>query len=374
MKRAYFLDHLRTVMIFLVIVYHAIYVFSSGLLNTWVVVSETKNENLGLISMYLDTFVMFVFFFISGYLTPYSATIKNSKAFIISKVKRLLIPWLFAMIFIIPAYKYLYLFSRSLPQEPWYTYFHLYSRIGSDLSLFSNNPTQHWLWFLPVLFLFQLLYALLKKSGLLQLNLSINNAVFFTILIGVMYSMVISQFGLTGWTHTYLLDFQNERLFLYFLFFLIGTKCYSLSLFEKPLNKKWYVISNISMSVGITFYTLIALNLFFNMIDPNREYYFISSWADRTLYYFFILVLAFSFLHVLMYPFQKYLNKPIAFFDRLNRNSYYVYIIHMIVMGLVSLFLVKVPAPVFVNYLLVIIATYLVSNFVVSLYYKLFKS
>lgn len=371
MKRYYFLDHLRTLMIFFVIAYHAIYIFTSGLANSWMVVSANKTENLSLVSLYLDTFVMFLLFYISGFFVRQSAQKKSILNFVKDKANRLLLPWLFGVLTMIPLYKIIFLYSRNMPQEAWYTYFHFYSRAGSDLSLFSNNPVQNWLWFLPVLFAFQIVYIFLKKSNLLKNNLNIQLAIILTVVIGVIYSMTISLLGFKGWYHSWIFHFQNERLLVYFLFFLLGSKTAQLELFSKPLSKKIYIVSNVVMTLGLTIYTIVALNLFFNLIDPSRNFYFISSIADRIIYYLSMLLSTLIFIHILIYPFHKSLNKPLKLWNNWNRNSYYVYIIHLVVMGFIALATLQLPIPNWINYLLITILTFFVSNGLVSLYYKL---
>jgi hypothetical protein len=41
------------------------------------------------------------------------------------KFKRLMIPWVIAVLSLIPLYKVIFLYSRGLPQEHWATYFHI---------------------------------------------------------------------------------------------------------------------------------------------------------------------------------------------------------------------------------------------------------
>lgn len=59
---------------------------------------------------------------------------------------------------------------------------------------------------------------------------------------------------------------------------------------------------------------------------------------------------------------------------QLNKNSYSVYIIHMIVMGLIALILVSIPLPAMVKLLVLTILTFAVSNILVYAYNHLFKS
>ena len=99
-----------------------------------------------------------------------------------SRFRRLIIPWGIAVFTLIPLYKTIFLYSRKFPQENWTTYFH-----------FSNGIfSQSWLWFLPVLFLFDLLYVLLAKIK--PPNITLKQAVGPAFLLGFIYAFCLDIF------------------------------------------------------------------------------------------------------------------------------------------------------------------------------------
>ncbi len=372
-NRIYFLDHLRTFAIFLVVVVHAGIVYEPILENAWIVSDPVKNGNIGLVRMYLDLFVMYTIFFVSGYFIPLSVKNKSNLNFLKSKVRRILVPWAVAVFTLIPAYKFIFLYSRGLPQEEWFSYFHIFQRAGSDLTVFSNNPSQNWLWFLPVLFLFQVLYLVMARTRLFPANLSLRTGVVLTLILGVVYSMIISSAGLTGWHHSGFLEFQRERLLPYFLVFLLGALAHEKKIFERPKNMKLYIIANVVLTVALGIFTAVALNLFFNLITPGRNYFFISDPVDRTVYYITALLSMFSFLYILLHVFRFSFNKTNRLMDVLDRNSYSVYIIHVIVLGLIALVMLPLPASALVKYLVLTVLTFVVSNLLVYAYDQLVK-
>lgn len=364
--RIYFLDHLRTLMIFLVVVLHSGLVYEHVLQNSWIVVDPVKANSIGMIRLYLDLFIMFTIFFISGYLIPMSLKSKTSIEFIKSKVKRILIPWVIAVFTLIPAYKFIFLYSRGLPQEEWFSYFHFFERAGSDLSFYANNPAQNWLWFLPVLFLFQVIYLMLAKTKVLSLKINLKTAVVVMFVVGVVSSVTIAQLGLNGWYDSAILHFQRERLIVYFMSFMLGSLCYKLKVFESTKkNKRLYIIANVVLTFTLGIFTAVALNTFFNIIDPGRNYYFISQFADRVAYYAFGLASQLTLLYVFLYGFRHSLNKKYALMDELNRNSYSVYIIHTIVLGVVALSIIALPIPPIVKFLMVTLLTFGLSNLLI---------
>ena len=230
-KRLFFLDNLRTVIIFMVVLYHAGWVYEpSGFLSSvWIVDDPAKNNLSGLLNMIMDMFMMPTMFFISGYFAPLSLQKKNEWRFLASRFKRLMVPWLLAAVTLLPLYKVIYLYSRGLPQESLATYFHFNGGILIN---------QGWLWFLPVLFLFDLLYVILSKASPRWMTIGLKAAVAAVFAIGFAYSFCMSIFNTYGWTKTVLLDFQNERLLIYFLIFLLGALCWKLKIFEKPPTSK----------------------------------------------------------------------------------------------------------------------------------------
>ena len=372
--RIYFLDNLRTFLIFLVVVIHAGLVYESVLQNQWIVVDSVKNDSIGLIRMYLDLFVMFMIFFISGYFVRFSVQSKSVLEFVKSKFNRIILPWIVAVLTLIPAYKILFLYSRGLPQQEWFTYFHLYERAGSDLSFYANNPAQNWLWFLPALFLFQVIYLALSKTQLLSMKISLKTGVVLVFFTGVIYSMIISVSGLKGWVDTAILHFQIERIVIYFASFLLGTLCNKLNVFESNVkNRKYYIISNVVLAISMTVFTIVALNLFYNMIDVNRNYYFVSEWIDKLVYYISALLLMLSFLHIFIHAFRWSLNKSNSLMNELNKNSYFVYIIHVIVMGIFALILMKISLPAYLKFFILTLLTFTISNCIIFAYRRVFQ-
>ena len=371
--RLFFLDNLRTFLIFMVILYHAGFVYTPSLEAWWPVVDPIRNDNIGLVGMYIDLFVMFGLFFVSGYFVPNSLRSRSAVEFVKAKFKRIMIPWLVAVLTLVPIYKYVFLYSRGLPQEEWYSYFHWFAREGADLN-FANDPNQGWLWFLPILFLYQVLFLVIAKAKLWPINVSLKWAVILTFFIGLVYSMTLATLEFTGWTKTIIFDFQRERLLVYFMVFLLGALCSESGVFESGrLRPGYFIWSNIVLWIGLTVYTATALNFFFNMITPGRNFFFVSELVDGIAYFGSVLLSMLCFLHILVYTFRSWVNQKSPFLDILNGNSYNVYIIHMIVLAGLALMLVEVDLSPGIKYLVLAVLTFVVSNLLASGYYQVKK-
>ena len=359
-NRLHFLDNLRTIIIFLVVLYHVggVYEETGMWASFWIVDDPSTNTVSGMIGLIVDVFVMATMFFVSGYLAPASLKSKNGWEYIKAKFNRLIVPWIIAVLTLIPLYKVIFLFSRNLPQEHWTTYFHFSKE---------NISGQSWLWFLPLLFTFNILYLLFSKANIKTPNISLKSAVFGTFLIGFIYSAGMDLFDLRGWTLTPLLDFQNERVLIYFMFFLLGALCFRLKVFDtKPESKKLYNIVNYTSWIPIMFYIFF---LIFPVVISPGDYIF-SKIIDRSIVWFSFQLSLFSIVYLLIESFWRYLDKPGKIWNVLNQNSYYVYIIHVIVLGAIATLLLNVTIPSVLKYLILIVTSYLASNLFVSLYLK----
>ncbi len=360
-NRIYFLDNLRTFMIFLVVLIHAGGVYeSTGMwASFWIVDDPSTNNVSGLLNLIIDIFCMPTIFFISGFFTPLSLKNKKGWAFLISKFKRLMVPWIVAVLTLIPLYKVIFLYSRNLPQESWTTYFH-WSAIWS----------QNWLWFLPVLFLFNLLYMLLSRVNCLPEKITVKFAIAAMFFIGFVNSFSMDILKVRGWTKTVLIDFQNERLLIYFMMFLLGSLCFRQKVFaSKPKSKKLYIVANSTAWIPINIYIFFLLIPFFK---PGS--FIISPVVDRLIVWLAFHLSLLCLLYLSIETFRRYLDKPGRIWNELNRNSYYVYIIHVIVIGVIALPLLNSAMPSFLKYLVVTVTTYLLSNFMIYFYRQVIKS
>jgi len=354
-KRLHWMDNLRTIIILLVVLYHVGGVYeSAGLWGWfWIVDDPATITWVGILGIVFDIFMMPTLFFISGYLTPASLNNWTSWEFTVGKFKRLIIPWVIAVFTLIPIYKFIFLFSRNIPQEHWSTYFHI-----------TNPNSQNWLWFLPVLFVFNILYMLFSKANIRFPDISLKVAVLGIFLIGFVYSFFIGgMLGFRSWTLTPLIDFENERLLVYFLTFLLGALCFRRDVFaEKPQSKTLYTV--VSSIAWIPVMAHIAVRLYPIFYSEG----FSVTPLYRLIWWFSFYLSLLCMMYVMVESFWRYFDKTGRIWSELNKNSYGVFIIHVIVIGVIGTLLLNLGLPAVVKYLLLAVLTYLVSNLIVSGY------
>lgn len=358
-ERLYFLDNLRTFLIFLVVVVHAGVVYeSSGLMGPYWLVDDPSTSDLpGLVNLILDIFVIPTIFFISGYFAPSSLQKKGNWRFLKAKFRRLMVPWFVAVFTLIPFYNAIFLYSRGLPQASWTTYFH-----------FSNRHiSMSWLWFLPALFLFDCLYLLVRNLKLPIAKLRLSWAVAAVFLSGFAYSVAVGDLGWTGWTKTPLIDFQNEKLVSYFLVFLLGSLCSRLKIFDTDKrNMKLYIGVNATVWIPINIYVVVLLNFF---LRPGQ--YIVSERVDVLLLWFGYHLSMLSLLYCAVTTFKYFFNRQGRLGRELGKLSYNVYIIHMAVIGPIALALLETDCPAILKYPILALTAYAASNAIVYAYKKL---
>lgn len=371
--RLYFLDNLRSFLILLVVMIHAGLVYTPGLEHAWSVKDVTgSNDLIGLLGLYIDIFVMFTMFFIAGYFVPGSLQQKGAVKFTLSKVKRILLPWAIAVLTLIPMYKYIFLYSRGLPQEEWYSYFHFFERANENLAFFANKPSQVWLWFLPALFIFQMLYLGLNKLKLTSFKLSPGLAVALFIVLGVASSKLMKVYGLEGWFHSYFLDFQKERALLYFMSFLLGSMAYKQNWFAQKRQKLGIRIAIYTIfNLALLMYTIIVINYYNNMATPGEYKHVFNAFWDSYLYHISLVLSMLGCLYSCIHIFQHSFNKANRYQRELNKDSYGIYIIHMIVLSVFALGLKEISAPGLVKYLVLTASSFIISQLIIYTYRNL---
>lgn len=360
-SRIYWLDNLRTFMIFLVVLIHAALVYEKNSIGAlWWIVSDPSTSDLpGILFLILNIFVIAAIFFVSGFFTPLSLKSKTGWAFLKSKFRRLMIPWIVAVLTLIPLYKVIFLYSRNLPQESWTTYFH-----------WNSIWSQNWLWFLPVLFIFDVLYLCLSRLRINIEHITFKRAIWAVFLVCFLYSFLMDYFNLHGWTKSVLIDFQNERILIYFMVFLLGAHCYKLKIFESEWKSKKLDIA--IHSTGWIPINLYIFLLIYSLVKPGD--YLVSKIVDTLLLRLnFTLSLAYL-LYVMISTFRRYMNKKLRIMMELNKNSYGVYIIHVIIMGFIASSMLSSAIPSLLKFLLLTVSTFVISNLIISCYRKVIIS
>jgi hypothetical protein len=239
-----------------------------------------------------------------------------------------------------------------LPQENWTSYFY-----------FNTPNSQNWLWFLPLLFVFNLIYLSADILGIKFPKVSLAWMAGISFVLSLGFSYVIGGVaGFRSWTLTPLLDFENERLLAHFLFFIAGTMCYRRNVFaELPKNKTLYIVASSVAWLPVTGHIFVRLWPFMSpsfSVTPLYQFLWFLSFHLSSL----------VMVYVMVESFRLYVTKTGKLWAILNQNSYGVYIIHVILIGVFGTLLLNTGLPAVVKWLTLVFATYAGSNLAVSLF------
>ena len=136
-------------------------------------------------------------------------------------------------------------------------------------------------------------------------------------------------------------------------------------------TKNIYWIDN--LRTFMVFLVLVAhVAVTYDMLDTGRQHIIVGAANLIILYISYILTAAYM-IYSLVTIFKYHFNIKDKILDLLNSNSYGVYLIHVIVLGLIALVMVDIHISFIIKFLLLIILTYFFSNLIVFSFKKLKK-
>ena len=339
----------------------------------------------------LDVFLMLILFFIAGYFALPSLNKKGVKQFLTCKLKRLGLPLLVGILFVLPILDYL-LFqhtatSADIPSSGLSEYWiSCVTKIGEfNLGLLNINKPfympdqfyQHYLWFLSLLIVFFVAlsgFYLLKKDWIYtQTPLSKHSRVFgksfqkVFIFSGILlsgYYYAIIQFvpsESTFFTMGNIIQLQPARLGLYFGGFLLGIFAFTRNWFKSD-ELPTTVFKAGSMTALLLLGTILIGKLYFDSVIPTSEIQF----TFALIYNFLCL----STLLLLITAAKKYWNTPSKTHQKLTLNSYNIYLFHYAPIIIIQLLLSSVTTvPAIIKSIIVFTMTLIIcfglSNYIV---------
>ena len=292
-ERRYDIDWLRVIAIGLLLIYHIAIAFQPWGVFIGFIQTNEPLEAIWIPMSMLNVWRIPLLFFVSGMGVCFAIRRRNWKQLIAERSKRILLPYLFGIVAIVPLHIFI-----------WQKYYH------QELS-YVLSPGH--LWFLGNIFVYVLilspLFFYLKKNqnGEVQrlLNKLLSNP--FGILLLIIPFILEAEIVKPSNYELYALTLHGFA--LGFIAFLVGFCCvYSGDNFWKTVSKwKW-----ISFSIAFGFY--LTRLLIFELQAPH---YLMA--IESNLWIF--TVFGFGY---------KYLNKPSTALTYLSQAAYPVYIIHMI--------------------------------------------
>lgn len=357
-NRIVFLDRLRVVLVLLVVLMHVAVAYTN--LPVLTVQDPQKNIVLDIFLLLMDGCLMSLLFFIAGYFACPSLKTRTRGDFIISKMRRIGLPFVAIALFLAPYITYVGV-RTHFPEPPGFFRFWLSqmkTAVNPHPVLIADveTATKHWmdyspwhLWFIFLLLIFYLLYAgydfLSERSGAAgwfgkseKISGVLTSLVIAGATITVLYTAVSFFSAEWVWSQTSIIHFQPVRIPLYGVIFALGIYANS---------DNWFIDKNFPGKMWIWG----AASIFFSIALIPSMYHALMAWGKIMPWKFSLLHgfirtgIVFSTLGFLVKFFIKYSDRK-SVLDRISDVSYEIYIIHLpVVVAVAKVFtIVAIPA------------------------------
>ncbi len=341
-ERLIFMDRLRLFLVVIVVFMHSACAYSN-IIPWWSVQENPKSQLLDVFALFVDGFQMPLLFFISGYFAYFSITKRSRGEFIVSKIRRLGLPFVAVGLFLLPYISYVGV-RRIMPNpESFFSFWIFQMKTIADFTpvLFSNHEMamKHWkdysdwhLWFVLLLVFFYVLYASfdffrekISKNSYENRSGSAGNsplAIDIALLVTVLFYILINHYVKEWvWGKTSIFSLQPVRLPVHMSFFFLGTYAGL---------KGWFVKREIPGKISIwgTVFIILSVALILCMFSV------FETWEKPTLFSFSLIHgivragVAFVSMVFLIKLASRHTGKN-RLLDSASGYSYEIYLIHL---------------------------------------------
>lgn len=372
-----FLDNLRSLMVLLVVVFHAGLSYSNKS-RWWPVPDANKSSFFDNFIFIYDSFGLEVLYFIAGYFAlPTLHRKLNAGFFVKSKLKSLGIPFVICVFFIVPIMPFLGRYARAInPSVNFWESWVQFVAGATDLKITYFEPGEIFfrfshghLWFISLLLFFFIIFALGHKIGAMFKPEShescaknkppqIKTVIFTLIAVGLATafgSILVSLFFPTkGWANIYnVLIFRPVRLPSYFGYFIFGIFAYS---------KNWFTQKDLPGPIMVWLAGCILLS--YAYLGPIRTL-FVTHQADNiqivVAYHILRSFLGLSIFCLLTNFAFRYWSNASRINQNLAKSSFYIYLVHLPIVLVLQLILLNLSISIFLKFIIVSILSIFVS-------------
>ncbi len=306
-QRIIYVDVIKVFLTCLVVAHHAGQAYGpTG--GVWPVTDSNKTNWLGQFFFINASYMMGLYFFISGYFMLFSLQRKTNAQFIKDRLVKLGIPLLFFTFLVFLPFNYL----NSPKNVNLFSYF---------IDTYFNKPpiaTGH-LWFVTSLLLYSFLYLLLfpKKTGVSETvsvkPFRIYYLFIYILLLTIITALVRLQYPIDAW-RTWLIPVEVAHIPQYLSLFLIGV-----------LFNRYQWLETFRLSTGLIFFAIAMMVYVANEnLPPHiKEYWLTESFVES--------LLCVGISMALLTFFRQYGNRSNAVIRALSDNAYGIYLFHVFI-------------------------------------------
>jgi peptidoglycan/LPS O-acetylase OafA/YrhL len=361
-ERRYDLDWLRVFAVLLLIYFHTAAIFYQGSLGEFYITNDIPSRQMQLFVSFVHQWHMPLFFLLSGAASWFALSFRTGSQYVKERFKRLLIPFLFGTLVIVPPQVYYRLSSNPNYQD---SYLQFYPQFFNGIRPKGNFEWAH-LWFVIYLFVFSLialpLFLHLKKDTGESLRSNLST---FAEQPGAIFLFALPLVIIEGALRPNWPGFQNlyndwANFFLYLFYFIYGYLFCSDTRFREAINRHFKIALVIAIAT-----MSILVGLWITNTVPERDY----SWE----YVFYQIVRGFNtwcWVVAFLGLGQQYLNFNNRLLQYLSVASYPFYILHQTVIVTIGFYVVRWNTGILEKFLVISTASLLVT---VALYDLLVK-
>lgn len=334
------IDWLRNLAILMLFFYHTSVVFQVWGDN-YVKSSETSYA-LSLFLVVTEYWYMQLLFFLAGASAYFSIKMRGTSSFVNERVKKLLIPFVFGLIVIVPPQGYLARLWRGDVPSNYFIFLKEFFTDFSDITGNHGTFTPAQLWFILFLFLISLIFLPIlrffsKENGMVFLEKSkkiLLSSKIFLILSIILF--LCELFPAPG----------GKNLLQFLVLFVLGYMVYSDEYYLNILDK---------VKGRFLIFTIVLLPTYVILL-LNIRYFITGLTADIIMVIIKNLLLIITLVCIVGYG-RKYLNKESRILKYLNKASFPVYILHQTVLITVAYFIVPLSLTLVFKVILIIALT-----------------
>jgi len=335
-SRRHDLDWLRVAAVLLLIPFHALLIFVADPNSIMYVKDNVDSLFFDRIAGFIHQFHMPLLFFIAGASSFFALAVRSKGSFLLERVKKLLIPAVFTITFLVPPMTYITQLSQGNKISFWQHYLGFFRFDAADLSGINGTFTPAHAWFILFLTFFSAIALPLFLSVRKHLSSSISHklAAFFE----KPFALYLLLFPVAVTASIDLLGDKNP--IYYFGIFILGFLLMADSRYQKAIDRD----APISFVLGVAFFIVRVL-----WHPALTEWtlawigYGLMEQATRLFLLFGILGLG-----------HRFLRKGGTALTYLSKAAFPFYLLHLLITTSTGYFVIQIDAAIAIKYLIII--------------------
>ena len=338
------IDWIRNICILMLFVYHTSAIFTD--FGDFYIKTEKGNLFSNGFILLTFTWYMPVLFFLAGASTYFALQRRSGLQYIMERIKKLLIPFIFGIIVIVPPQTYLARLWRGESNINYFSHMKKFFTNISDFMGFDGNFSPAHLWFILFLFIISIIGVSVIKGckviGGKKILLSLKGILLSKTGIVLVIGLTIISEMIPG--------IGGKGLFLNLLMFLFGYIAYGDIDYINAISKYRRTFAFIN---GV----IIILGLGYFISLRNMELGYLQILIETMLKSALIIV---SIITIVGYGI-KYLNAENKVLIYLNKASFPVYIMHQTILLTLAFFILPLMLPAWITIITLIVLSFVIT-------------